>query len=143
MKRDDVLWLAGYLEGEGCFSLNTGSPRILVSATDEDVVRRAAMLMNGNVYVRKCPGKTQWRVSIHSSSAAGWMMMLYPFMGIRRASKIKLILNQWRSNPSRPRQKGKSNRLPHALCHTDREHLALGLCKPCYQKQYYMANKII
>lgn len=48
MTLDDLLWLAGYLEGEGSFTSPTPSapnrPRIQVAATDEDVVQRTAVL---------------------------------------------------------------------------------------------------
>ena len=45
MKTKELHWLAGLLEGEGCFTFNTYSPVIMLAMTDEDEVRRAATLM--------------------------------------------------------------------------------------------------
>ena len=46
----DIAWLAGLLEGEGCFRLDKGKyPIIRLGMGDEDVVVRAASLMKTRV----------------------------------------------------------------------------------------------
>lgn len=39
--REEMLWLAALLDGEGCFTFNNGYPNIVLSMTDEDTVRMA------------------------------------------------------------------------------------------------------
>ncbi len=49
MSLKDLAWLGGLLEGEGCFMIPKGSPRIALAMSDKDVVQRAARLMGLNV----------------------------------------------------------------------------------------------
>ena len=99
MKKTDLYWLAGLLEGEGCFDFhyknrNTGrgTPRIQLNMTDHDTVRRAADLM-GKTYVGTYPPapqahKLQHRFSICGDSALRFMKLLYPLMSSRRRQQI-------------------------------------------------------
>ena len=108
MDSTDIAWLAGLLEGEGYFySRNAGVdhygrqylyPAITLGMTDEDVVKRAAILF-GNV---KCSiaqitkgGKNFYRCVISGSRAAELMTKLLPYMGIRRSKKIQDILESY------------------------------------------------
>ena len=48
--KDDIAWAAGLFEGEGCISVGskrrpTHAPRVSLSTTDEDVVRRFAVIV--------------------------------------------------------------------------------------------------
>lgn len=100
----DLAWLAGLLEGEGCFSLAKGhGPRhkitIQLSMTDEDVVRHAAEIAGVGASV-KCyqrGGKDVfvWIVG-KQNDAAALMMTLCPLMGERRQAKIRECLKAWR-----------------------------------------------
>ena len=49
MDSKDLYWLAGLLEGEGCFSSHrkSGYPSIVLQSSDKDIVKRAALLCGG------------------------------------------------------------------------------------------------
>lgn len=106
----DIAWLAGLLEGEGCFRVSRSDPRpgrgpvigVVLKMTDRDVVERAARLMGGPLRGPVAPRgplarKPGWEVSIHGAPAAAWMMTLYPLMGARRQSAIRRALQDWRA----------------------------------------------
>src|SRR5215510_6894671 len=106
----EIAWLAGLLEGEGCFHVNFSqkNPYIFVEMqmTDEDVVYKAQEVSGiGNVthISRKTAGWNDcWRWSISTQKdAAALMMTIYPLMGQRRQEKIKECLAAWRSFPYR------------------------------------------
>ena len=109
IKVADIQWLAGLLEGEGCFltSSNT-TPVIVLCMTDKDVVERAAALLKVKCYAPTPPAwkigirKPIYRIMIHGYKAAQWMMLLYSLMGERRRSKIKQCLAIWRKAPLHP-----------------------------------------
>ena len=86
----EIAWLAGLLEGEGCFTFSKG-PDVVLKMTDKDVVERAASLMGAKVIARD-PKNIKWKrtycASIHGYQAIAWMLTIYPFMGERRKEKI-------------------------------------------------------
>jgi hypothetical protein len=102
--RDDLVWLAGYLEGEGCFRTGLdshGSRRITISvnSTDEDVLSRAAALLgNRNVYKHQ-PKKANWSLlyetAVSGKAAAELMIILFPLMGKRRKLQIAKAIKVW------------------------------------------------
>jgi|SRR5712664_1231726 len=95
MNRDDLHWLAGLLEGEGCFGFD-GSHYVRLKMADEDVVRRAAGLMGGRAVMersRKDPRhQLMWYVGVYGGRARLLMEKLLPLMGARRAAKIRAVL---------------------------------------------------
>ena len=94
--RDDLIWLAGLMEGEGWFgSRPNGTPRVSIEATDRDVVGRAAMLMEGKVRARmprNARSRPTYVCEVSGDRAAEVMQALLPHMGARRSSKIMEIL---------------------------------------------------
>lgn len=93
--RDDVLWLAGLLEGEGAFDAHRGRyPRIRLAMTDRDVVGRAASLMDARIRLslREAPAQPTWHAEISGGRAASIMRQILPYMGSRRSGKIAEIL---------------------------------------------------
>jgi len=103
-------WLAGLLEGEGCFFLapKTISPVITLSMTDKDVVQRVADLWDRPVWTHRSdkyyPGaKMIYRTELYGLHAAGWLMTIFSFLGERRQQKVKSILAAWRSREGNPR----------------------------------------
>jgi hypothetical protein len=111
MKLSDIAWLAGLLEGEGSFSVSVvregkiqaGKRRLQITLmmTDEDVVRRAAAIMNTKLYGPYGPYKNSvkpcWQIHVGASRAAAWMMTLYSFMGERRRLAIEQGLREWKT----------------------------------------------
>lgn len=99
MHREDAAWLAGLLDGEGCFDAPRGNPRIRVKMGDLDVVMRAADLMNTSVYTEVDHRRTvlgEPRSAMHVAQVTGEpalavMRAVLPWMGARRSMKITEI----------------------------------------------------
>lgn len=106
----EIRWLAGLLEGEGCFTFyyhKTNSAYqvgIQLAMTDEDVIAHAARVL-GSTYNHAAKDlrstKTMWRTNVHGPRAIGWMQTLYPLMGKRRRAKIADCVTSWRACPVR------------------------------------------
>ena len=133
----DVTWLAGWLEGEGCFRFGCNTPSITATSTDLDVMRKVAGILGGNIYDRKTPPprKPSWSTHVGGGWAAGWMMTLLPLMGERRQQKIKDVLSAWRGLPGFA--KNSCGKIVPASCHPERPSSSLGLCESCYEKQRF------
>lgn len=94
VKTEDLMWLAGWIEGEGTFvSYQDGGKdtcRIVSTCMDYDVVARAADIFGTNPWSYQ-QGK-YWRVGVAGVVALVWMLRLLPHMGERRGKRIKQIL---------------------------------------------------
>jgi hypothetical protein len=131
----NIAWLAGLWEGEGCFSrTDARSIRMQLSMTDEDVVRKAALLMGVKVlgpYAK--PGlKPFWKMSFGSAKAAGWMMTLYSFLGERRRASVEEALRAYKTI----RKYGRKS-----VCHPEVAHWGNGLCKRCHHRAFMRAYR--
>jgi hypothetical protein len=115
MTTKDICWLAGLLEGEGCFSLQQrtdgghgpSSITIKVKMTDQDIIERAATLLGTKVHERETwdrgkQTKTTYTTVLGGTWAASWMMTLYPLMGTRRREKIRECLVAWKLDKPSP-----------------------------------------
>jgi hypothetical protein len=94
MKELDVAWLAGILEGEGCFHFNR-TPKITVAMTDEDVIAKVASLFGKGYRHRKSRkegNKDVYTTEVFSVTAIEIMNKILPYMGIRRTEKIKEVI---------------------------------------------------
>ena len=97
----DIRQLAGLLEGEGSFCYGAGL-YISIGMTDLDVILQAQTWFGhtGKISVTERKGaKPLYRIRVCGELAAGWMMMVYPFMGSRRKSRIQAVLSRWRVAP--------------------------------------------
>jgi hypothetical protein len=93
--REDLVWLAGLLEGEGSFDLHRDKyPRVRVGMTDRDVVGRAATLFGSRIRLtlRPAPYQATWHAEISGEKAAQIMREILPHMGARRSGRIASIL---------------------------------------------------
>lgn len=109
MVGSNLYWIAGLLEGEGCFYYNPkrrskGSYMwIKLAMTDKDVIERAASIMNCNIqgpYTRVgTTHKPVYVATLYGRYAVAWMMTLYTLMGERRKETIKEILLHFKSTP--------------------------------------------
>lgn len=102
MTTADLHWLAGVLEGEGCFGGYWRGPyfqpMISLQMTDRDVVDRAADLLGCARPQRSCDArgrKPMWRCGVQNRRAVNWMADLHALMGVRRQSKIGAVLAQY------------------------------------------------
>jgi hypothetical protein len=92
MNERQAAWLAGILEGEGCFHFNR-SPKITVSMTDADIIARIAQLFKSPFKALKLrPGcKQTYRTEVHAKKALTIMAVILPQMGTRRSEKIREV----------------------------------------------------
>lgn len=103
MKDTDIAWLAGWLEGEGCFSINScrhGAISIQGIGTDKDVIERVARLMSSpasRASKHRSQRKPVYRTVVHADKAASIMKMILPYMGERRSRRIMEVL-RYREN---------------------------------------------
>jgi hypothetical protein len=102
----DLAWVAGLLEGEGCFYLTTrhnkdGTPRPLLSVictmTDEDVIRKLHATIGTGGVTTRTPENPKWSQSwtwadSDADRVVPLLRRLQPFMGTRRSSKISEML---------------------------------------------------
>jgi len=108
MHRDDLLWLAGLLEGEGSFMKGPPSrphiPAISISMTDEDVIERVGQLLQAKPTVSKRGANRGWKpayiVCLRGSRALELMKELRPLMGRRRQSQIDAAVASYRRKPN-------------------------------------------
>ena len=102
-----IHWLAGLLEGEGCFYFHRHQALVQLKMTDLDVVQRVANLFGSPVHEDRSSSRRNPKHSIcfstTTNSGAGWMMMLYPLLGIRRREKIHRVLDSWRKIAAAPK----------------------------------------
>lgn len=108
MNKSDLKWVAGLLEGEGCFTfekqaaykngLRYRRASVACNMTDEDVIRRLHELVGeGRVTHLKNKQfshyKPTWRWRVEGEPAVGLMLKLLPFMFSRRKQRISEVLS--------------------------------------------------
>ena len=101
MRATDTAWLAGWLEGEGCFNVASvnGSrmARIAAGSTDRDILDYALTITGvGNITLRKrgpTNVKPLWMWSVNAQDdVRALMVRILPWMGERRTQKIRAIM---------------------------------------------------
>ena len=111
MSDAEVAWIAGVLEGEGCWTRcgTHGGWRVAVRMTDEDVIRRLQVITGiGTITVEssKKGYKTAWCWCVAARVHREWLtVQVWPWMGERRRSRIlelwpevQAVLTQWQSS---------------------------------------------
>lgn len=101
MKETDIAWLAGLLEGEGCFTFCGGSThrsaRIILNMSDLDIVKRAKRLMGSKDVIYRSvvgrPGKQMYCIETTKAEKVYEILsFIYPYMGVRRKARIDELL---------------------------------------------------
>lgn len=94
----ETAWLAGVLEGEGCFLLKDGRyPSIHLHMTDQDVVEQAAQMFGASSYESKrhnSTWKTVYKMQVVGKVAEAGMLKILPYTGLRRTDKICKLLRR-------------------------------------------------
>ena len=91
----ELAWAAGFLEGEGCFSVPS---RIFVTQVGKESLLHLQEVFGGYVGDRiggpkKSGELRQYSVwEVHGSRARGIMMTVYKFMSARRRTRINEVL---------------------------------------------------
>jgi hypothetical protein len=148
MEQTEIAWLAGLLEGEGsfqCVQASKARPQsrhltCTLGMTDEDVVRRAGVLMDApSIYEQNPapPRKKVFIIGISGYKAERVMKLILPYMGIRRRDKILKVLADWKTRPVAQRERGRK-----ADCHPDRPNKGHGLCDECHRRKRYQEKDI-
>lgn len=144
MDQLSAAWLAGLLEGEGSFCVpkkhkDTSYIRVCLEMTDEDIVRRAAFLMEEAKVHGPRPrptglgSKPYFSTYVTGYKAVRIMKAVLPFMGKRRSQRIKELIFLWENKPH-PILRREPNLPP--VCHPDRKHYSRGLCRRCHYEKY-------
>lgn len=103
-KREEYIWAAGIIEGEGCFTLHTGQPYLLLDMTDKDVIESLKEVFPfGNLrgpylHKNKENNKPRWRFDAYGKKAYAIAMIVFPFLKQRRQDKIKELIMIWRNH---------------------------------------------
>lgn len=110
---DNLYWIAGLLEGEGCFQFrNRHNPIIQLCMTDKDVVIRAAKVLGCHKVIEQnnktVSGKSVYRTVLYGNKAVQWIMTIYSLMGGRRKIQLRKCIDSWRSNRNRTYKERKS-----------------------------------
>lgn len=97
--RHDWYWLAGLCEGEACFDIARGHPRLRLNMVDEDVIARAADLFGVGFHVQHTPfmrsrgWRPQFSLAVAHSRGRNAMARMSPMMGSRRRARIEEVLS--------------------------------------------------
>lgn len=95
----NIDWLAGLVEGEGCFYMchpkgRRKHIRFQLKMCDEDIVRQVAAMI-GMKSIQYIPpqgnNKALWRINSSGKKAEALMWSVFPYMGERRKAKIMSI----------------------------------------------------
>lgn len=110
--RENLAWLSGIIEGEGCIVQPVKPGRatqvaVRVCMTDEDVVYRVAQIAGvGRVQKRVRPPsmaahhKDQWVWQVQSTAdSVALLYAILPWLGARRSSTVRTALAVWSSTP--------------------------------------------
>ena len=100
MNLDEIMWVAGLLEGEGSFEYRAShSPRISCASTDLDVLERIKEYTgSGYIYEQgkqKSHHKFVWVWVVHGKDAVVIMEFIKPHMLKRRSQKIDGVLDDY------------------------------------------------
>ncbi|MFC0623813.1 hypothetical protein [Kribbella deserti] len=107
MTPEQAAWLAGLLDGEGCFDAPRNNPRIRVKMSDHDVIIRAADLMDASTHLEP-PGRNGYKplmvAQITGARAVAVMRAVLPLLSARRTAKATSLITAYAARPaSRPR----------------------------------------
>lgn len=142
---EEIAWVAGLLEGEGCFGLRAGErakyPRVTCAMTDADVLSKLNSIYPGSVKPRRVRGNRKpcwvWDLSMREDLVV-LLNDIRPHMGDRRGAKIDEIFDIIKGNPLR-------SEIP-LVCGTGRAFRAGCRCEACreadraYHRQWRQKN---
>lgn len=98
--KEELAWLAGLFEGEGSICHFNRSDRpskrleVDLAMTDEDVVQRAANLLDAKVFSKQVRegDKRMYYLRLSDNTARKFLREILPYMGERRTMKILSVL---------------------------------------------------
>ena len=151
LKREDVMWLAGFYEGEGCLHIKKGKTTqgvIQIVSTDKDVLEKVVSIFPLFKWIKKprtqAHYKDQWVVFLRQcDSIYAFCCIVYPFLGKRRKEKIEEFIKLYSDGIIRRRalyDRGQK-------CNVCSESLkpynaAKGRCRNCYERLRRRTKKL-
>jgi hypothetical protein len=100
---NELYWIAGFLEGEGCFARCGGTIVVTVSQVQKEPLERLYKLLGGSPihqYSHKNPKHNPfYRWQIYGKKAERLMKSVFPIMSPKRQEKIALCLAWYDSRP--------------------------------------------
>jgi hypothetical protein len=98
----DTAWATGVFEGEGCITISGGTPSLHVDMTDEDVIRRVAVIFGGTVtgptYRADCKPIYHWRCyGVKPVQAV--LRRMWPHLGERRRARAAEVIVEYYEAP--------------------------------------------
>lgn len=108
----DLYWLAGFLEGEGCFYSRHQNQKaghmttVTAAQVQREPLERCQKWLGGSTCLNSARTRksqnTQaiWEWSVNGGRAAAVMMTLYPLMSPSRKEQIKKALSAWSAYPA-------------------------------------------
>jgi hypothetical protein len=98
----DIAWAAGFLEGEGSFVANRGTPVVVCPQVQREPLDRLQRMFGGTIYLQdRGNPKHQpchiWR--LNGFPAAGLMMTLLALLSPKRVGQVKAALFAWYFSP--------------------------------------------
>lgn len=101
MDKAQLAWLAGWLEGEGCFWIAGRGARIQGTTTDKDVAERAQRLAGGRLHsCQRSDRKLRWDwIVARRDEVEPLLQALQPWMGERRGAKVAELLAHLEAHP--------------------------------------------
>lgn len=98
--QEEIYWTAGFLDGEGSFTLCERDPRVSAVQAEPDPLDKLLMLYGGKIYPKKIAGFGKKPVRywmLGGSRAIALMMTLFPLMSTRRKGQITKVILLWKS----------------------------------------------
>lgn len=108
VKRDDIMWAAGFLEGEGCFQSSRNTALITATQVQESPLLKLDSVFGGKIryFSRRNPSgyvTNYYRWELYGAAAVGMMMTLFSLMSPKRKTAIDKVIRRWRNAPGQQR----------------------------------------
>lgn len=90
---NDLFWLIGILDGDGCFTLNADKPQISLEMVDEDIVKRVAGAFGNKCWriISNEGHQDTFKVCLTGKDALTMMNLIKPDLSLRRQNRIDFI----------------------------------------------------
>lgn len=117
-------YIAGYVDGEGCFRINNGTPALEATNTYPDFLFRLKRAFGGNVRRHKQKDfkhRTTWRYALCGERALRLIRLLVPYLREKRPQAI--LVGRWsRERINRKQHFAELKRLKRINYATHRHH---------------------
>ena len=105
--RENIAWLAGLFEGEGCIQIDKHGFYLTINMTDEDVLRRVQKITDsGSVtgpMFRSKNHKPLWKWKVRwASESYALLVAIWPYLLSRRQTKATEALKRFAALPPGP-----------------------------------------